>query len=197
MDELAHVSTEDRSVQFIDAAVRVIAEHGVASATTRKIADAAEAPLAALHYCFRDKDGLFRAVFEHLAAEVTEQATAIEPAELDATAAEILRLSVRWATEHPDYALAQVDLYMWMVRQRPDLAAQANAIYLRAVADVLRRAAGPSAPAEAIEDLASVLAGATDGLVMQWASHRDQGRVEAYVEAFCAGIPAMCRRITG
>lgn len=197
VDKLAHVSTEDRSVQFIEAAVRVIAEHGVASATTRRIADAAEAPLAALHYCFRDKDGLFRAVFDHLAVEATRQFAAIEPSELDATATEVIRLSVRWAMEHPDYALAQVDLYMWMARQRPALASEAYSVYLHAVSDVLQRAAGPSAPAQAIEDLASVLVGATDGVVLQWASHRDQARVDAYVDAFCAGIPAMCGRVAG
>jgi AcrR family transcriptional regulator len=197
VDKLAHVSTEDRSVQFIEAAVRVIAEQGVASATTRKIAEAADAPLAALHYCFRDKDGLFRAVFDHLAVEVTKQCAAIEPSDLASTAAQIIRRSLRWVTEHSDYAVAQVDLYMWMARQRPTLAAESYEVYLRAVADVLERAAGPSASRPALEDLASVLVGATDGLVLQWASHRDRGRVEAYADALCAGIPAMCARVTG
>ncbi|MGF6888677.1 AcrR family transcriptional regulator [Nocardia sp. GAS34] len=184
-------------MQFIEAAVRVIAEHGVGSATTRRIADEAAAPLASLHYCFRDKDGLFLAVFEHLAAEATKLATSIEPGELDATAAEVIRLSVRWVMEHPDYALAQVDLYMWLVRNRPALAAESVALYLRAVTHVLQRAAGPSARAGAIEDLAAVLSGATDGLVLQWASHRDQARADAYADALCAGIPAMCRRALG
>lgn len=197
VNQLPHVSTEDRSIQFIDAAVRVIAERGVASATTRRIAEAADAPLASLHYCFRDKDGLFLAVFEHLAAEITKQSTAIEPAELEVTAQEVIRRSVRWLMDHPDYALAEVDLYMWMTRHRPALAKESYEVFLRAVTDVLQRAAGPSARAEAIANLASVLIGATDGLVLQWASDRDRARADAYADVICAGIPAMCSGIRG
>src|SRR4051794_30853167 len=112
---MAHVSTEDRSIQFIEAAVRVIADQGVGRATTRRIAEAADAPLASLHYCFRDKDGLFLAVFEHLANEATKAFTAIEPDTLEVTAVELVRDSARWVMERPDYALAQLDLYLWLV----------------------------------------------------------------------------------
>ncbi|WP_062995230.1 TetR/AcrR family transcriptional regulator [Nocardia mikamii] len=182
-------------MQFIDAAVRVIAERGVGSATTRRIAEAADAPLASLHYCFRDKDGLFLAVFEYLAAEITKQFTSIEPDELEATAVEVVRRSVRWLMEHPDYALAEVDLYMWMTRNRPALAKEAYDVFLRAVTDVLQRAAGPGARAEAIENLGAVLIGATDGLVLQWASDRDRARADAFADVLCAGIPAMCSGI--
>ncbi|MCP2298583.1 transcriptional regulator, TetR family [Nocardia amikacinitolerans] len=195
MDQLAHVPTADRSVQILEAAVRVIAEHGVANATTRRITEAADAPLASLHYCFRDKDGLFRAVFENLAAEATKPFALIELGDLEATATDLVRHSGHWVVEHPDYALAQLDLYLWMVRNRPTLAAEAYNVYLRAVADVLQRAAGLSARPEAVEALASVLIGATDALVVQWASHRDPARVQAYVDVICAGIPAMCSGI--
>ncbi|MFX1686795.1 TetR family transcriptional regulator [Paraburkholderia sp. A2RI-6] len=41
-----------RRQDFVDAAVDVIATHGVAGATTRRIAQAAGCPLASLHYVF-------------------------------------------------------------------------------------------------------------------------------------------------
>ncbi|MBO2006846.1 TetR family transcriptional regulator [Serratia marcescens] len=37
----------------------MITEHGVANATTRRIAEAAGSPLASLHYVFHTKDELF------------------------------------------------------------------------------------------------------------------------------------------
>jgi hypothetical protein len=86
---------------------------------------------------------------------------------------------------------------MWMTRHRPALAKESYEVFLRAVTDVLQRAAGPSARAEAIANLASVLIGATDGLVLQWASDRDRARADAYADVICAGIPAMCSGIRG
>ncbi|UGT55957.1 TetR/AcrR family transcriptional regulator [Nocardia asteroides] len=195
MDPLAHVPTADRSVQILDAAVRVIAEHGVANATTRRITDAADAPLASLHYCFRDKDGLFKAVFENLAAEATKPFDLIDLGDLVTTATSLVRHSADWVVEHPDYALAQLDLYLWMVRNRPTLAAESYDVYLRAVTDVLQRAAGSTARPEDVEALASVVIATSDALVVQWASHRDPARVRAYVDVFCSGLPAMCSGI--
>ncbi|PSR66892.1 hypothetical protein C8258_18665 [Nocardia sp. MDA0666] len=93
--------------------------------------------------------------------------------------------------------MAQLDLYLRIARTRPALASESYAFLLHAISDVLGRSAGPSASRQAIEDLAWVLVGAIGGLVVQWASHRDQARVDAYVDALCAGIPAMCNRITG
>ncbi|WP_280447927.1 TetR family transcriptional regulator, partial [Nocardia cyriacigeorgica] len=49
---------------MVAAAVRVIAARGVDVATTRRIAEEANAPLATLHYCFATKELLFAAVFE-------------------------------------------------------------------------------------------------------------------------------------
>jgi TetR/AcrR family transcriptional regulator, regulator of biofilm formation and stress response len=82
-----------------------------------------------------------------------------------------------------------------MVRHRPVLAADSARVYLKAVSDVLQEAAGASASKEAVDLLASVLMAAMDGFVVQWASHRDRLQAEAHVEAFCAGIPALCRHV--
>ncbi|WP_134727432.1 TetR/AcrR family transcriptional regulator [Amycolatopsis nivea] len=194
---MAHVPTQVRSEQFIDAAVRIIAEQGVPRATTRRIAEAADAPLASLHYCFRDKDGLFLAVFQHLADEAASTFASLEPAELEVTVTRLVEFMGRWVVEHPDYALAQVDLYLWMARHRPALAAESAEVYLRSVADVLQRSAGPSVPADRIKALASVLAGVADGLVVQRAALRGQAHVDAYVAAFLPAVPGLCARARG
>ena len=63
---MARMGAELRRQDFVKATVRVIAEHGVANATTRRIAAAAGCPLASLHYVFKTKDELFYAVYESL-----------------------------------------------------------------------------------------------------------------------------------
>lgn len=192
---MAHISTAERSIQFVEAAVRVIADQGVANATTRRIAEAADAPLASLHYCFRDKDSLFHAVFEHLTEGAVQAFASVEPERLSVTAEHYIRYSTDWIVQNPDYALAQLDLHLWMSRNRPESATELADGYFRAVAAILHRAAGPTVSEEGAMNLASVLSGAIDGIVTQWAAHRDSSRVDAYAETFCAGIPALCRHI--
>jgi AcrR family transcriptional regulator len=73
---MARVPAEERRLQFVEAAARVIAQDGLASATTRRIASEADAPLAALHYCFRSKDELLEEVYNFLSRDY---AKALEP----------------------------------------------------------------------------------------------------------------------
>ena len=63
---MARISARERRQDFIEATIKVITEHGVANATTRRIAEAAGSPLASLHYVFHTKDELFCAVYESL-----------------------------------------------------------------------------------------------------------------------------------
>src|SRR5262245_43269345 len=105
---MARVGAELRRQDFVEATVKVIAEHGVANATTRRIAAAADCPLASLHYVFHTKDDLFYAVYESL-FNLPHQALMHVPVGATAaeTAAEMLRQSVAWFTTHPDLARAQ------------------------------------------------------------------------------------------
>lgn len=58
------VSTVDRKEQLISATVELMRREGVQSVTMRAIAKEANAPLAAAHYCFSDKDELMDAAAE-------------------------------------------------------------------------------------------------------------------------------------
>jgi AcrR family transcriptional regulator len=59
--------------QLVAAATRIFAAKGYAAATTREICEAAGANVAAIHYYFGDKEGLYRAV---LMRPITEMAKA-------------------------------------------------------------------------------------------------------------------------
>ena len=60
---MPHVPAEERREQLIDATIRVIAEHGREAATSRRIADAAGAPLASIHYTFGSLESLIGAAY--------------------------------------------------------------------------------------------------------------------------------------
>ncbi|MCY1406339.1 HTH-type transcriptional regulator BetI [compost metagenome] len=110
---MARVGAELRRQDFVEATVRVIAEHGVANATTRRIAAAADCPLASLHYVFHTKDDLFYAVYESLfnmPQEAMEHIPAgATPAE---TVAEVLRQLIEWFTTNPEMARTQSELFL-------------------------------------------------------------------------------------
>jgi len=59
---------EETRLRIIQTALDVFGTHGFEEASTRLIADRAGVNLAALHYYFAGKDGLYRACAEHIAA---------------------------------------------------------------------------------------------------------------------------------
>ena len=62
----------NRRQRLIEVALDVIAEHGVAATTHRKVAQAADVPLGSLTYHFKGLDDLFAAAFTKLADETAD-----------------------------------------------------------------------------------------------------------------------------
>lgn len=62
----------DRRDRIIEVALDVIAEHGVAGTTHRRVAAAADVPLGSMTYHFDGLDDLLSAAFRRLAASVAE-----------------------------------------------------------------------------------------------------------------------------
>jgi AcrR family transcriptional regulator len=190
---MARVPAEQRRLDFIDAAVRVIAEQGIDGATTRKIAEAAEAPLATLHYCFHTKEQLFFAVFEHMSADILEgQAEAIKGyGDLAVTAARIVRATMEWSTHHPNYTRVQFDLLLWGLRRDGKDGEWASRVYghfIQAYTQFLAASVGPNDDPSLVEPLARVLLSIIDGLSLQWVSNPDEARLQGDVDLACAMI---------
>lgn len=72
----------ERREQLIEAALDVACREGVEGATVRAVAAEAGVSLGVVHYCFRDKDELLRA----MAHAITERNTARAPSEIPADA---------------------------------------------------------------------------------------------------------------
>src|SRR3954467_3655266 len=116
---VAHVPTEVRRQQFVDAAIAVVARDGVDGATTRRIAEEAGAPLATLHYCFQTKENLLWAVFEQIAdlmrpdpAEGDVRANA-KGQTVSSIATSLLTEAIQWAIARPAENRTQIEIWLW------------------------------------------------------------------------------------
>jgi AcrR family transcriptional regulator len=68
-------AADETRVQLLRAGEDVLAEHGYAGLSTRRVADAARVPLSQIHYHFGSKTGLLLAVFEHQNQRLLERQT--------------------------------------------------------------------------------------------------------------------------
>ncbi|MFZ6047072.1 TetR/AcrR family transcriptional regulator [Pseudomonas sp. CR3202] len=186
---MARVGADLRRQDFVKATVKVIAEHGVANATTRRIAAAADCPLASLHYVFRTKDELFYAVYESLFT-LPQQSLDQVPAGLtpSETAAEMLRQVVNWFSTNPDLARAQSELFFWTIRNQPEMATKIYSVGVEATEQALGRTIGNRLDPAALKATSRTLILLFDGLLVAWTAHGDLERLKAETETACQAL---------
>jgi TetR/AcrR family transcriptional regulator len=89
--------------RILRAAERVFADSGFAGARMAEIAAAAGVPKANLHYYFRSKRAIYRAVLDNiLALWLAETAAITETAEPGAALAQYIRAKMRFSRRYPD-----------------------------------------------------------------------------------------------
>ncbi len=124
----------ERRDRIIDACLEVIGQVGVAGASTRRIALAADVPLGSVSYHFTDVDELLREAFERFAHRVSDRfkaymarATTLEDARravVDLIAVDVLADPHELVLTHELYTLAARDpryrelTHAWMARSR-------------------------------------------------------------------------------
>jgi TetR/AcrR family transcriptional regulator, regulator of biofilm formation and stress response len=192
---VAHVPTEVRRQQFIDAAVKVIARVGVDGATTRRIADEAGAPPATLHYCFHTKENLLWAVFAQL-AQLTR--TNIENAQiqgkgLGSIVTWLVTENLQWAVRSPELNRAQIEILLWAERNDRPLAVRIYDTFIDTWTELLR-GAKVSLPEEELETVTRVIVALVDGLCMQLITHGDDVKVLRDAETATAMLSAYLYR---
>ncbi|MBR7214061.1 TetR/AcrR family transcriptional regulator [Pseudomonas sp. B2021] len=183
------MGAELRRQDFVEATIRVIAEHGVANATTRRIAAQAGCPLASLHYVFHTKNDLFYAVYESLFSlppQTLEQVPA--GATAAATAAEVLRQLITWFIDHPDAARAQTELFFWAMRNDPQMASKIYSVAIEATEQALQRAMGTELSEAFLKATSRLLIQLVDGLTIAWSAHGDLDRLRAETETACTAL---------
>ncbi|MBL0796586.1 MULTISPECIES: TetR/AcrR family transcriptional regulator [unclassified Pseudomonas] len=186
---MARMGAELRRQDFVEATIKVIAEHGVANSTTRRIAAAAGCPLASLHYVFHTKNDLFYAVYESL-FNLPHQALEHVPAGTTAadTTAEVLRQLITWFIDHPDAAKAQSELFFWALRNDPEMASKIYSVAIEATEQALERAVGAELGEKFLKAASRLLVQLVDGLTIAWSAHGDLHRLRAETETACAAL---------
>ncbi|MGW4699158.1 TetR/AcrR family transcriptional regulator [Streptomyces sp. NPDC004285] len=182
---MARVPTAERRNDLVNAAIHVIATHGVDGATTRRIAEQAKAPLATLHYCFQTKELLFAAVFERLAERYREVLIESDVhGDVAATARAILRGLTNWYLESSsEFASATVELISWAQRQESHPAVTVYSEAFNVVRSILARAAsGQDITPETIDQIGYVIGALSDGFVVNWLTYADRSRAAEQAE---------------
>ncbi|HWD07444.1 MAG TPA: TetR/AcrR family transcriptional regulator [Amycolatopsis sp.] len=190
---MANVPTARRRAMLVDAAVQVIGEAGVGAATTRRIADRAGAPLATVHYCFRHKEDLYLEVFRKLSEEFARAAAEVQGTDLAAVAAGYLRATVGWMLENEVYASAQLDLFVWLLRNNDDVAEYAYQPFMDRLVPLLA-AVCPGDGSAVVENVARAVLVMLDGITLQWFASRDKAATAAQLDLLCAVVPEVVRQ---
>ncbi|MDV7355061.1 TetR/AcrR family transcriptional regulator [Rhodococcus oxybenzonivorans] len=182
---MARIPAAERRAELVAAAVRVIADHGVDGATTRRIAEEAKAPLATLHYCFATKEVLFGAVFEYLAGEYRDVLIRNDVhSDIPTTARALLRGLMEWYLDNPAFGATIIELISWGQRE----GAQAQLVYnaafetMRTILGAPLTAAGQHVPPDTIDRLIYLVAALSDGFALNWLVFTDTAAAQIQME---------------
>ncbi|TQM33436.1 TetR/AcrR family transcriptional regulator [Nocardia bhagyanarayanae] len=183
---MARIPAAERRTELVAAAVRMIAAHGVDGATTRRIAQEANAPLATLHYCFATKEALFAAVYEYVAGQYREVLLRSDVhGDVATTARGLLRGVMEWYLANPDFGAAIIELISWAQRQEGE---QAEMVYseaygtTRPILEAAATAAGQTIDSNTVDALTYIVSALSDGFALNWLVFSDRTAAQAQVE---------------
>jgi TetR/AcrR family transcriptional regulator, regulator of biofilm formation and stress response len=163
--------TNDRKDELVKAAMLVVSREGVARASTRRIAEAAGAPSASLHYCFGSKDELFAAVLRHAVHQIDEVLTTTTGNQVELVKVVQLVLAAFHTPMIEDKSphCAQLDLLMWSLRSdaSADVAPQTYEKYFVGLRKLFEDAAQGSGEDIDTYLLARLTAAFIDGFLLQ------------------------------
>jgi DNA-binding transcriptional regulator YbjK len=179
-------STLARRRALLEAAVALVAEHGVGGVTHRGVAARAGLPTATTSYFFESLDELVLEAMRVLAAEEVEALDAIARAVASLTPDEVLDRFVGALLAQPAARnVAQFEAYLEVTR-RPELREEVGAVLVafERLAEAALRAAGAARPAEGARAFVAL----ADGFALHRLAHPRGG---ADAEALRAGFGAL------
>lgn len=193
---MARMSSTDRRIELVQAALRVIAANGVAAATTRAIVAEAGMSLASFHYAFTSRDEMMRELIAYVVENETVAAVASIPAggDIRSIIEEAMLAYLHLLIDNPGHEQVMFELMHYAVRTPglEDLATEQYERYRAAVSELLEGAAtltdvSWSLP---VDDIARLVVTFTDGFSLAWLTDRDQAAAERVI-AFAAD--SLCR----
>jgi TetR/AcrR family transcriptional regulator, regulator of biofilm formation and stress response len=199
---MPRIPSADRRALLVQAAIRVIAEHGVAGATTRAIVGEAGMSLASFHYAFRSHAELMHDVVTHVVdAEVGSVFASLRlGSDIRSTIRAGLQAYLDYVVADPAHELALQELNQYALRmpglQR--LAAEQYAAYHTGVAAVLVEGAAVSNVewTRPVPDIARLVVTTTDGVTLAWLVDRDTAAAERVLDFAADSLAALAVPLT-
>jgi AcrR family transcriptional regulator len=185
---VAYLSAEERRRTIIDAAIEVIAQEGLARATTRRIAERANAPLGALHYCFRNKEELIQVVADEGAQMLEAAFDEVDPSVgFEQTLRDSIAALWHWVEQNAGLQMALLEMAMWRIREA-DESADLYEMWTRFGGDLLRDRLGRALEQDPVElmvpleEIVRFVNHRFDGLILEFAASRDVAACQRQTE---------------
>ena len=188
---MPRIPADERRAALVHAALRVVAERGVAATTTRAIVAEAGMWLASFHYAFTGRDEL---MVELINTVVEQEERTLAPAMTSTTRPVSMRDAIRaglaeffsGVQRDPQREKAMFELTQYAMRT-PGMEMLARRQYRRyydLAASALEAASEMSEQdwTLPIDDVATVLVALTDGLTIAWLVNRDDAAAGAIMD---------------
>lgn len=194
---MPRISSVDRRLQIVRAALRVIAEQGVQGATTRAIVAEAGMSLASFHYAFDSRDEMM----EELIAYVVEHQTVAAfstirfGSDIRTTVRDGLQAFLETVIADPGNEQVLFEL-MFFAMRTPSLGGLPSRQWAKyyAAAEELLNAAAVNASiswSRPIDEVARHLVAITDGLTVAWLANRNREAANTVMDIAADSIAAL------
>ena len=185
---MPYLPVDERRRRIIDAAVEVLASEGLERLTTRRIAERAEAPLGALHYCFRNKDELTALVADRGAEMLQAMFDDVDAGQgVEATIRDSIAALWRWYQQNAGLQLALMELGLWRIRKGGD-PVEIYSMWDPFGRDILRDRLARAAERDGVElavpvdEIVRFILHRFDGMAYEYAASRDDAACERQTE---------------
>ncbi len=194
---MPRIPSSDRRALLVQAAIRVIAKHGVAGATTRAIVAEAGMSLASFHYAFRSHSEMMREVVAYVVG--AEIASVFVSLRLGSDIRHALRAGLGayldYVIADPGHEQVMQELVHYALRTPglERLAAEQYDAYREGVTKVLVEGAAVSNSEWTlpVADVARLVVTITDGVTLAWLADRDTAAAERVLDFAADSLAAL------
>ena len=185
---VARIPSSERRTLLVQAALRVIAQHGVSAATTRAIVAEADMSLASFHYAFRSHGEMMTELIQYVVSAESTAAIAVIPegADIRSALAAGLHAFLDYVIADPGHEQVMQELLQYALRTPglESLARDQYDSYRSAVSALLVDAAANAGVSWTIpvDEVARIVVTITDGVTLGWLADRDNEGARRVVE---------------
>lgn len=192
---MPRIPSAERREQLVQAALRVIAAHGVQAATTRAIVAEAGMSLASFHYAFRSHAEMMRELIAHVVGGQREAIAGALGPDLRTALRRGLQIYLETLIANPAHEQVLLELMQYALRTPglEHLVREQWASYRDAARELAEHAARSSGTRWSIplDDVARLLITVTDGVTLGWLADRDDAAAAATLDRAADALAAL------